>query len=211
MKKGYLSLAIFAFFMYALFIYEPSVEDAEVQKFLSIKSDHEKVDLEIPNAVNINVDPETGSQINVADRIKVNANRDGSEVNVLGVGNKITETNVQPVGQEGTEVSISSGNPMGVRAGSVIISDDAVHVDGTGIGEVYELDGQDLHVNGVKNHVKVNGHCKHVEVNGVAMIVRIENATSVNVNGVGNRVYLANDLDDEKIKKNGVLNFVFED
>ena len=208
MKKRYLSLAIFALFMYGLFIYEPSVKDAEVKKFLSIKSDHEKVDLEIPNAVNINVDSETGSQINVADQIIINADKDGSEVNVLGIGNEVNKTTTEPIGQAGTEVSISAGNPMGVRAGNVIISDDAVHVDGTGIGEIYELDGQDLYINGVKNHIKVDGECGHVEVNGVAMIVRIKNASSVTVNGVGNRVYLAEELSKDEINKNGVLNFV---
>lgn len=234
-KKRYIVLSILGILLYGFFFYEPELNDSDAKKYMAIEVSGSNVDIDIPNAVNIQVNEDqdnTRSSINVADAVKIKSSKDEAGVNLLGIGSDIEAVeHSQTDDLQKSEVSIRSDNPMVFRAGNTIDDGNTVFVDGMGIGEIYEFNGQNLNVGGIKNHLKIEGDCGKVMVNGMAMIIRAENATLIDINGMGNAVYIENAddiksvyingmgnrlyVDDqlvtEEILKNGFLNFVFKD
>lgn len=220
-KKRYITLGIIGIFLYGLFMYEPAINEDDIQKYMGIEVNDEKVDINIAEAVKINVDKENdqeSSTIEITDAIKIENKGDQANVNLLGVDvgddiensdhlvDKNTNSDINK-----TEVSIKSNNPMVFRVGSTSEQKNQVLVDGIGIGELYELSGHDLLVSGIKNIIKIKGNCRHVTVDGIANVARVEGASSVTVNGIGNRVYVDGKIVSDSVSKSGILNFVFYD
>lgn len=207
--KTLLKIGIPIFILYALFMYEPSVDESNVKSYLSIKTNDNQVNINVPKVAELSTNNDGSTvNMNVGNAIHINSNEDSSEVSLRAIEAEDSYIeNEDPTSK--TEVSIKTDNPMLIRAGSEYFNGKDVHVDGTGIGEKYKLEGQNLFVNGVKNLIKVEGMVDSLFLNGVASTVRADHIKYISVNGVGNRVYTEKPIDKNKIDKNGVLNFAF--
>lgn len=217
-KKRYLTLGIIGICFYSLFFYEPDINESDAKKFMAIEVNDDDVDIDFGKVIKVKVDNdgehETAS-VDIADALKVRSDGDEGAVNLLGMGSDIDENDTETItnenGVNNSEVSIKSNNPMIFRAGNTSKHENQIYVDGIGIGELYELDGHDLHVNGIKNLIKVKGTCGHITVDGIASIVRVDGASSVTVNGIGNRVYVDGVMISDMVSKDGILNFVYHE
>jgi len=213
--KRYVIVAIIGILIYGLFLYEPPVNESEVQKFMSIEVTDDNIDMNIAESIDIHVDQgneHNGATVNIGDAIKIKSDETNSSVNILGVGGDVNKIDpIQDNSINKSEVSIKSDNPLLLRAGNSYEKEKEVFIDGIGIGELYELNGHDLKVAGIKNIIQIEGNCNHITVDGIACIVRVEKANTVTVTGIGNRVYVNGKLISENITKDGILSFVYHE
>lgn len=214
-KKRYVVLTITGILIYGLFMYEPDVNESEVKKYMAIEVTDENVDMQLADALDIHVDQDKeqpAATVKIADAIKIRSDETTSAVNILGAGADIeNDEDTQDSSITKSEVSIKNDNPLILRAGNTVEKENKVIIDGVGIGELYELNGHDLEVDGIKNIINIKGSCDNITVNGIACIIRVEKANTVTIAGIGNRVYVDGKLLPEKVTKDGILNFVFHE
>lgn len=208
-------LTITGILIYGLFMYEPDVNESEVKKYMAIEVTDENVDMQLADALDIHVDQDKeqpAATVKIADAIKIRSDETTSAVNILGAGADIeNDEDTQDSSITKSEVSIKNDNPLILRAGNTVEKENKVIIDGVGIGELYELNGHDLEVDGIKNIINIKGSCDNITVNGIACIIRVEKANTVTIAGIGNRVYVDGKLLPEKVTKDGILNFVFHE
>lgn len=214
-KKRYVVLTITGILIYGLFMYEPDVNESEVKKYMAIEVTDENVDMQLADGLDIHVDQDKeqpAATVKIADAIKIRSDETTSAVNILGAGADIeNDEDTQDSSITKSEVSIKNDNPLILRAGNTVEKENKVIIDGVGIGELYELNGHDLEVDGIKNIINIKGSCDNITVNGIACIIRVEKANTVTIAGIGNRVYVDGKLLPEKVTKDGILNFVFHE
>lgn len=200
-----LGLIITFSLVYWMFCYDAPLNEKKINKPLSVRVVNDEVDINVNDKVHLH-NSANNDQVKIdIDKITV-VNEGNSTQSKEEISSDLDSDN-EPVTI--SEVSMSDQNPMILRAGNEVIDEDKILVAGVGIGEIYELDGHDITIEGVKNQVVLRGKAKNININGVGLSVTIQEAESISVNGVGNRVYVKDKATKKKVDKNGVINTVW--
>lgn len=214
--KKLISLSIVTLILYGIFFYELPIEDIEPKKLFNISVEDEQSTVDIGGVIKISNDEESDeANINLGEVVQIKDEAGEAKINIAGIGNKIEDDNKikkddikeQDHVQNRAEVSISTHNPLIIRAGEETINSNEVLVEGIGIREIYELNGQHVEISGIKHNIIVKGTAGSISIDGFANVVRIEHAEKIEVRGFTNKVYLADQEMKERLTKDGFLNF----
>jgi hypothetical protein len=100
------------------------------------------------------------------------------------------------VGTGGVQVQGGTANiQLGSNLQSVaqIDLDEVIEINGASLERVYQCGGQTVEVNGTSHDLVLEGRVGHLEVNGTNNRVHVENANTIDANGVNNVVTWSGD------------------
>lgn len=157
------------------------------------------------NGIHIETENSNGeSHIDINDKgvaISASSEEGQADINVDENGVKIE------AGNDGANANITVGKEgVNISAGNTEIKNNTIQIDGTGLKKTISCNGERIEINGAGNNILIKGKASFIEINGAANVIHVEQVESLDVTGMGNKVFYRELVDGKKpnISKSGL-------